>query len=339
MMDTPDNSLTAVMMRLLSGFRVTQLLALAANLGIADLLADGPQTAEELARATATQPDALYRALRALAGVGVFAELDGRRFTLTPLAELLQTTHSDSLRAQVLFQSAEQYRAWADLRHSVTTGAPAFDHVYGAPHFDYLTMHPASSEAFNQAMRVVSRQVAAAVVEAYDFTQADRVVDVGGGQGTLLAAMLRANPALHGALFDLPHVVAGAEPVLRAVGVADRCEIVGGDFFTMAPPEGDLITLHHILHDWDDERSVMILRACAQALRPQAKILVIEAVITPGANAMPTLFLDMNMMVMNGGRERTAAEFERLFTAAGLRLTRIIPLRAEASIIEGALNG
>ncbi len=339
MMDTPDNSLTAVMMRLLSGFRVTQLLALAANLGIADLLADGPQTAEELARATATQPDALYRALRALAGVGVFAELDGRRFTLTPLAELLQTTHSDSLRAQVLFQSAEQYRAWADLRHSVTTGAPAFDHVYGAPHFDYLTMHPASSEAFNQAMRVVSRQVAAAVVEAYDFTQADRVVDVGGGQGTLLAAMLRANPALHGALFDLPHVVAGAEPVLRAAGVADRCEIVGGDFFTMAPPEGDLITLHHILHDWDDERSVMILRACAQALRPQAKILVIEAVITPGANAMPTLFLDINMMVMNGGRERTAAEFERLFTAAGLRLTRIIPLRAEASIIEGALNG
>jgi hypothetical protein len=338
MMDTPDHSPTAVMLRLMSGFRVTQLLALAANLGIADLLADGPQTAEELARATATQPDALYRALRTLAGLGVFAELDGQRFTLTPLAELLQTTRPDSLRAQVIFFSEEQYRVWADLRYSVTTGAPAFDHVYGAPNFDYLNTHPASSELFNQAMGVISRQVAAAVVEAYDFTQADKVVDVGGGHGILLATILRANPALRGALFDLPHVAAGAEPLLRAAGVADRCELVGGDFFTMTPPEGDLITMHHILHDWDDERCVMILRACAQALRPQAKILVIEAVIMPGANAMPSLFLDMSMMVMNGGRERTAAEFERLFTAAGLRLTRIIPLRTEASIIEGALS-
>jgi SAM-dependent methyltransferase len=334
-MDTPEVPPQLALLRLLTGFHVTQLLSLAARLNIADALANGPQTADELARATGAQPDALYRALRALANVGVFEERAERTFALTPLGALLQTTRPDSLRAQAIFLGGDPYQAWAELPYVVATGAPAFDHLYGAPHFEYLAAHPASNDTFNQAMSVMSRRVAAAVVAAYDFTRADRVVDVGGGQGMLLATILQAHPSLRGALFDLPHVVASAAPVLRAANVADRCDVIGGDFFAMTPPDGDILTLHHILHDWDNEHSVRILQACAQALRPQGKVLVIEAIIEPGANAAQNLFLDMNMMVMNGGRERTAAEYERLFTAAGLRLTRIIPLRAEARIIEG----
>lgn len=335
MTDTPDNSPAAMMMRLLNGFRMTQLLALAAHLGIADLLADGPRAADDLASATATQPDALYRALRTLANFGVFAELDGRRFTLTPLGETLQTAHTQSVRAQAIFFGEDAYRAWSDLQYSVTTGKPAFDHVFGAPQFVYLAEHPAANERFNQAMSAIAHRDIVAMVAAYDFSAANNVVDVGGGQGALLAAMLQANPSLRGVLFDLPHVASGAEALLRAAGVADRSAIVSGDFFMTTPPNGGILTLSHILHDWDDERSVTILRNCAQALGPQGKILVIEDIIEPGANAAQTLLRDLQMMVMNGGRERTAAEFERLFMAAGLRLTRIIPTGTTTRIVEG----
>lgn len=333
-MDTPDVPPQVALLRLLNGFRATQLVALAARLGIADLLADGSRTAEDLAHATETQPDALYRALRALAGMGVFAELEGQRFALTPLSALLQSAHPESERAFALYISDEAYRTWADLPYSVTTGQPAFDHVYGASHWAYLAAHPDASEAFNQAMSVVAQREIVAMVAAYEFTGATRVVDVGGGQGKLLSAILQAHPALHGALFDLPHVAAGAEPTLHAAGVADRCDIVGGDFFTTVPPRGDLLTLSHILHDWDDARAAVIVRNCAQALEPQGKLLVIEDVIEPAANAQQTLLRDVQMLVMNGGRERTAAEFERLFTAAGLRLTRVIHTRTSTCIVE-----
>ena len=335
MMDTPDNSPIAAMMRLLSGFRVTQLIALAANLGIADLLADGPRAADDLASATATQPDALYRALRTLANLGVFAELDGRRFALTPLGETLKTTHAQTIRAQAIFFGEDVYRAWSDLQYTVTTGKPAFDHVFGASQFSYLAEHPAANVRFNQAMSAIAHREIIAMVVAYDFSAASSVVDVGGGQGALLAAMLQANPTLRGTLFDLPHVASGAAALLRAAGVADRSAIVSGDFFVTAPPNGDILTLSHILHDWDDERCVTILRNCAQALGPQGKILVIEDIIEPGANALQTLWRDMQMLVMNGGRERTAAEFERLFIAAGLRLTQIIPTETTTRIVEG----
>lgn len=318
---------------MLHGYRLTQALAVAARLGLADLLGDGPKTTDELAAATGANGDALYRMLRALASVGVFAETAERRFTLTPMAELLRRDHPLSARAQILYVSDEPYRAWGNLLPGVMTGVTPFEQTFGAQHFQHLEQHPASNAAFNQAMSASSRQAARAIVAAYDFSAAGKVVDIAGGQGVLIAAILRANPALHGVLFDQPHVVADALPLLEAAGVADRCELASGDFFAAVPP-GDTYTLRHILHDWDDDHSVAILRSCAQALAPGGRTLVVEAVIEPGNDPSPAKFLDMMMFVMNGGRERTADEYRRLFAAAGLTLTRIIPTGAE-SLIEG----
>ncbi len=333
-MDSSAAPPQVAMLRMLNGFHVTQMLSVAARLGIPDLLADEPKTADELARATSAQPDALYRMLRALAGMGVFEEHTGRRFALTPLGATLQSSHPHTLRAHAIFLGGEAYRAWGDLPYSIATGQAAFDHVFGAAHFAYLGEHPDANEVFNQAMSVAARREIVAMVAAYDFSGAATLVDVGGGQGMLLTAILLANPGLRGALFDLPHVVAGATTALSAAGVADRCEIVGGDFFTTAPPAGDILALSHILHDWDDERCTLILRSCARALGPRSKLLVIEDIIEPSANAPQTLFKDMHMMVLNGGRERTAQEYERLLATAGLRLTRIIPTALATRIIE-----
>ncbi|HET9109652.1 MAG TPA: methyltransferase [Ktedonobacterales bacterium] len=323
------------MLRMLNGFHVTQMLAVAARLGVADLLGDGPQSAEALASAIGAHPDALYRLMRALANMGVFEALPERRFALTPLGATLRADHPDRMRAFAMFLGEEVYRAWGDLYYTITTDQPAFDHIFGAHHFDYLATHPASNELFNQAMSAAARREIVAMVAAYDFSEVERVVDVGGGHGLLLSAILQENPGLHGVLFDLPHVVANAGPMLGAAGVADRCEVVGGDFFTGTPPAGDILTLSHIIHDWDDAHCIQILRSCTRALRTGGKLLVVEDVIEPGANAPQTLFRDMQMMVLNGGRERTAAEFEGLFTAADLRMTRIIPTQATTHIIEG----
>ena len=318
---------------MIHGYRLTQALHVAASLGVADLLHDGPKTADELAAATGANGDALYRLLRALASVGVFAETNERRFTLTPLAALLRQDHPVSLRAMILYAATEPYRAWANLLPGVMTGDNPFEQVFGAQHFQYLAQHPVSNEAFNQAMSASSRQAALALVAAYDFSAAGKVVDIAGGQGALIAAILRANPALHGVLFDQPHVVENALPLLEAAGVADRCELASGDFFAAVPP-GDTYTLRHILHDWEDDHCIAILRSCAQALAPGGRVLAIESVIEPGNDPSPAKFLDLMMFVMNGGRERTAEEYQRLFAAAGLTLTRIIPAGAE-SLIEG----
>lgn len=320
---------------LLNGYRITQILYVAAKLGLADSLADGPKTVEELAAATGAYADALYRVLRALASIGVFEETAARRFALTPLAECLQTAHPESMRAQALFFGEDSYRSWAELMYSVMTGATAFEHVFGAAHFDYLAQHPEASAIFNRTMSESSRRSAAAITGAYDFSAAGTVVDVGGGQGMLIAAVLRANPALHGILFDQPHVVASAESILAEAGVADRCARIGGDFFASVPPGGGIYTLRHIIHDWDDERSITILRNCAQALAPGGKVVVVERVIEAGNEASWAKFLDLQMLVMNGGRERTAEEFHRLFTAAGLTPPRILPTATDASILEG----
>lgn len=320
---------------LVHGYRVTQMLSVMAKLGIADLLEGGPRTADELAAATGAHPDALYRVLRTLASVGVFEEIAPRRFALTPLAEPLRVAHPHSVHSMAVYQGDHVYQAWGDLLHSVMTGAPAFDHVFGAPHFAYMAQHPEMSAPFDQAMSENSRRVASAVVAAYGFGEAGTVVDVGGGQGVLLAAILGAHPGLRGILFDQPHVVAGAQPMLDAAGVADRCETVAGDFFAAVPSGCDFYVLRHILHDWDDERSIAILRSCAKAMPPHGKVLVIEAIVASGNEGPQTKLLDVQMLVMNGGRERTAAEYEQLFTAAGLRLTRIIPTASDANIIEG----
>lgn len=329
----PASAEVQQMQQMLNGFRVTQALYVAARLGLADILKDGPQPVAALAATTGANADTLYRVLRALASIGVFEEGPAGQFALTPLAAVLQHDHPSAVRAQALFRGDEPYRAWSELYDSVMSGENAFEQVFGASHFQYLAQHPAQNEIFNQTMSATSRQVATAIVGAYDFSAARTVVDIAGGQGVLITAILRANPDLHGVLFDQPHVVANARPILEAAGVADRCELVSGDFF-VSVPAGDLYTLQRILHDWDDEHAIAILRSCAEAMAPGGRALVIESLIEPGNDPSPVKFLDLMMFVMNAGRERTAEEYRRLFAAAGLRLTRIIPTGA-ASLIEG----
>lgn len=336
-MSQADDAPRQAMFDLIFGYRATQLVALAARLEIAERLADGPLAAEELAGATGTQPEALYRALRALASLGVFEELNGQRFALTPLGERLQAAHPESVRPPALFAGAEAYRAWTELPYSVATGETGFDHLYGMSHFAWLAEHPEENATFNQVMTSNSARDAAAVIAAYDFGERGTVVDVAGGQGLLLAAILRAHPGLRGVLFDQPHVVASAEPTSQAAGVAERCEIVSGDFFERVPPGGDFYTLRQVIHDWDDERAIAILRNCAQAMAPQGRVLLIELVMPEGPSAKRAAYLDMQMLMMTGGHERRGVEFERLFSAAGLRLTRIIPTQAGPSVIEGML--
>ena len=331
--DTPPPE-QADMQHLMMGYRVTQLLYVAVKLGVADLLADGPKSAEELAEVAGAHADALYRALRALASLGVFTEVAPRRFALTPLADLLRTDHPRSMRAMVIFQGEEAYRAWGELLYSVRTGAPAFDHIYTMSHFDYLAQHADASAVFNRTMGENTARSVSAIVGAYAFPATGVVVDVGGGHGTFLAAVLQAHPGLHGVLFDQPHVVEGAAPTLEVAGVAQRCERVGGNFFASLPT-GDLLTLRQVIHDWDDDRSIAILRNCAQALAPGGKVLVIEAIIPPGNEPSPVKFLDLQMLVMNGGRQRTEEEFRQLYAASDLRLTRVIPTRSQFSIVEG----
>jgi predicted O-methyltransferase YrrM len=330
--DTPPE---AALYQLVNGYRLTQILYVAAKLGIADLLSSGPRTAEELAVATGAHPDALYRVLRTSVSFGVFAEIAPHRFALSPLAELLQEDRPDSMRGLALFSGEEAYRAWSDMLHSVMTGAPAFEHVYGMSHFAYLAAHPEADATFNRDMSEISHQAGAAIATAYDFSAAGTLVDVGGGQGVVIASILRAHPGLHGILFDQPHVIASAGSALAEAGVADRCELVGGDFYASVPSGADLYILRWILHDWDDERAVAILRSCTGALAPSGKVLVIEYVLGSGNEPERALFIDLQMLVLENGRERTEAEYRALFSAAGLALTRIIPLSTGQSIIEG----
>ena len=238
------------------------------------------------------------------------------------------------MRALAIMYNEEQYRAWADLLFSVRTGKPAFEHTFGKDIFEYFRENPEPARTFGDAMTAWTNQLAGAVVASFDFSPFSTVVDVGGSHGTLLAAILRENLAMRGILFDLPHVIAGAAEHLIAEGVADRCTRVGGDFFEAVPAGGDLYVLAQILHDWDDERCVAILRRCRTALRDGGKLLIVELVLPSDDGPFFGKWLDLHMLVMAGGRERTAAEYQQLLQAAGFELTHLRPTAAGASIVE-----
>jgi hypothetical protein len=319
---------------MMTGYWVSQALYVAAKLGVADLLADGPRPVEALAAATQTDSSSLRRILRALASIGVFTEARPGTFALTPLAALLRTGTPDSMRALTIMYAEEQYRAWGDVLHSVQTGKTAFEKQFGTSYFAYLAQHPAADRVFNEAMTGYTTQLVGAVVDAYDFSPFKAVVDVGGGYGTLLAAILHRHPVTRGILFDQPHVVAAAGEQLAVAGVAERCTTVGGDFFVEVPASGDAYVLAQILHDWDDERSVAILRQCRRAIPVHGKLLVVELVLPPGEEPFFGKWLDLHMLVMLGARERTATEYDALFRAAGFALTRVVPTAAGPSIVE-----
>ena len=336
-MEPSDEEAEVTLDRMIEGYQDTQFVALAARLGIADLLDDGPLTSDQLADATGSDPDALYRVLRVLAVRGVFAELPERRFAITPLSDLLRTQHPASRREVAVFDAGPWYRAYGALAHTVATGENAFRHVHGVSLFEYLADHPDEGRMFDRRMTNFSSAEIPLIVEAYDFSGARTVVDVGGGEGRLLTAILGAHPALRGVIFDQPHVVAGAEQGLRDGGVADRCTIVGGDFFQSVPAGADLYLLKWIIHDWEDDDAVKILSNCARAMDPAGRVVLAEIVIGAANSGDDGPLLDVHMMVLPGGRERTEAEFAQLFAAAGLRLTRVIVTSGIMCLLEAEL--
>lgn len=324
------------MLEMISGFWISRAIYIAAKLGIADHLHDQPKSAEELAAVTGVHAPSLYRVLRALASVGVFAQDNDNRFRLTPLSETLRTDVRGSLRAFAIVELGEEhYPAWGELLRSVKTGGVAFDHVFGVPIWEYFARHPENAKTFDDAMTEMTLAVNNAVLSSYDFSSIVKIVDVGGGHGSLTAAILKSNPGMKGVLFDLPPVIEGARARIEAEGIADRCELVGGDFFESVPRGGDAYILKWIIHDWDDERAVAILRNCHRAMIENGKLLLVEAVVPPGSEPHLSKFMDLNMLVMTGGRERTEEEYRLLLKAAGFRLTRIIPTGSPMSVIEG----
>lgn len=325
----------AILMDMINGFRISQAIFVAASLGLADLLVGGPQQAEELAQLTNTHAPSLYRLLRALASVGIFAENTGGRFELTPLAELLRTDVTGSLRGWALLTGEPSgWPVWADLLYSVRTGEAAFRRLYGTSVWHYREEHPEANKIFNDAMTSLSTQDTDGIVAAYDFSGMHTIVDVAGGHGALLVAILRANPQMRGVLFDRAHVVAGAQAVLHAGGVADRCRTVSGDMFTEVPADADAYILKSIIHDWYDDRAVAILRHCRKAMPSHARLLIAERVIPAGNSPHPGKFMDLHMLVAVEGRERTAAEFDALLAASGFAMTRIIATGGPMNVIE-----
>jgi O-methyltransferase domain len=325
--------------RMVTGYYVSRAVHVAAKLGIADLLAEGPRGHDELTEATGTHADALRRVLRLLASAGVFGEEEDGRFALTPIGACLRSDAPGSMRATALLFGGITQQAWGDLRHSVETGEPAFRRVFGMDSFDYIAQHPDEAANFDAAMAGFTRRVAVAVAEAYDFSPFRRIVDVGGGNGALLAGILSANPTLAGVIFDLPHVAARAGEQTRELGLEGRCEIVGGDFFKEVPSGGDAYLLKHVIHGWNDDRAVDILKSCRRAMGAEARLLIIEGVYPPRIDqsdeSRGAAANDVNMLVCTGGRQRSEAEFRRIYDAAGFRLTRMVPTQAPVKVIEG----
>ncbi|MBV9210982.1 MAG: methyltransferase [Acidobacteria bacterium] len=332
--DTEQLSSAMMLRELLCGFWVSQSIYVVAKLGIADLLAGGAQTCASLAERARVDAGALYRVMRTLAGYGLFEEREPQCFALTSLGRLLQTDAPMSLRSLAIWNGEMSYKAWGEASHAVETGQPTTERVLGMRLFEYLWQKPEVGQIFNDAMSGLATQVAQAVASAYDFSGTGCVVDVGGGQGTLLASILRAYPETRGILFDGEAVVEGANRRLEAMGLAERCEVVGGDFFERVPEGGDIYLLSSVLHDWDDERGLQILRNCRRAMRRNSKLLVIECVIPHSSEPCFSKLLDLQMLVVTGGRERTEEQFQTLLSAAGFELTNIIPAATPERIIE-----
>jgi hypothetical protein len=311
---------------MIAGHTRTQLVYLAARLRLADRLASGPRPSAELAREVGVDAPALHRLLRALAEIELVVEVEEGVFQLTPVGEHLREDAPNSLHAAAICAGETFSRAWGDLLESVRTGETAFERVFGVPIFDYLSQRPELGETFGRYLSASSAAVEAVVVETYGFSPFRCIVDVGGGRGTLLTAILRANPSATGVLFDLPPVIARAEPWIEEQGLAGRCRPVAGSFFEAVPEGGDLYLLKWILHDWDDERAIRILQGCRRAMDSNARLLVLESVMPERMTPDHTgALVDIQMLVLTGGRERTEAEWRALLDRGGFRLARVMP--------------
>jgi hypothetical protein len=323
------------MLQLLNGAHVAGAVSCLAQLGIPDLVEAGPRSAEELASQTGTNPQALYRLMRATACVGVLAERPEGTFSETPMSAVLRSNAKPSLRALAIMGGREWHgRGWSRLEYCVRTGKQALDQVYGAHVFEYFKQNPEEAQIFNDTMTALSMIDGPAVAEAYSFEGIQSIVDVAGGHGLLLATILARNPHLRGTLYEVPHVLDGCRngPLTP---VMERCTLASGDMFSSVPAGADAYIMKHIIHDWPDELCVKILTACRKGVNAGGKLLVIDNVIQPGNHFSPGKFLDLQMLIFPGGCERTEKQFRDLFVAAGWRLSRIIPTAAADSIVEG----
>ena len=325
--------------QLVNGYQITQAIYVAVTLDLPDLLGEGPRTAADLSVATRTDPRSLYRLLRALAALGILAEErhpDRSSFTLTEMGRLLRSDVPGSLGGWAGFVARPyHWEAWGDLLHTVRTGEEAFAARHGGESvWSWRQRHPEESRIFDRAMSAISAAVADRLAEAYDFSRFGSLVDLGGGDGTLLATVLPRHPRLRAVLFDLPHVVAGAHHVLAVAGVANRCEITAGSFFDHVPSGADAYILKSILHDWDDTASTQLLHRIREASQPGVTLLIVERTLADVDPSPVAAMSDLNMMVNTGGAERTTTEWKILLQAGGFELTQSIDIGLGWSVLE-----
>lgn len=325
------------MVEMINAYQVSQAIYVAAQLGIADLLRDGAKSGAELAQLTGMHEQSLYRLLRALASFGVFVEDKYGHFDLTPLAATLQTDAPDSVRAWAIMSGEKwHWDVWGNLIESVKTGKTAVEHTLGKPNiFEYFVQNAPAGNNFDAAMTNLASINNSAIATGYDFSGIHTLVDIGGGYGSHLTTILKANPEIKGILFDQPSVIAGAQEFVQENGIAERCELVAGDFFQSVPSGGDAYLLKTVIHDWDEPNAIKILQNCRRAMREDSKLLLVEAVIPPGNTPYFGKLLDLEMLTTSGGRERTEAEYRTLFEAAGFKLTKVYPTASPWKVIEG----
>jgi hypothetical protein len=342
MADPNDDPRLPMLQQLVFGFFPSAVLSVAVRLRIPDLIADGPKSSDELAQTTATDPSSLYRLLRALAYLGIVHETEPGHFGLTDMGQLLRADAPGSMAATTqLFCGEHVWRAWGDLMAGVRTGRPSHERGIVAEPFVEFGEDPEGSRNFNRAMSEGTRREAPGIIGAYDFSQFSTLVDVGGGDGTLLAEIVAATPGMQGVLFDTAAGSAQAPERLRAAGVEDRCDVVVGDFFESVPDGADAYIMKSVIHDWDDDRCVTILSNCRQAMKADGKVLVVEpalpAEVKPSFALLGVIMSDLNMLVNTGGKERTEQEFASLLETSGLTMTGVsrVPKPSTLSVIEG----
>jgi hypothetical protein len=323
----------AQIMKFIVGKWISKPIYVAAELCIADILAEGPKSIEELARSTQSHAPSLYRMMRALASVGIFFETEDKRFELTPMAECLKTGAMKSIA--LLFNSAWSDKAWGYFMDSVKTGDTAFEKAYGMTISDWLEKNPRAAEVFNEANAVKATNSHRAIVDVYDFSGINTLTDVGGGIGVLMSEILIANPQMKGVVADIPSVIQEARKTIQSRGLENRCEAVECDFFKEIPAGSDGFLMSHILHDWSTEQCRIILRNCHKAMKPKSKLLVVEMLVPPGNQPSIAKLLDLEMLVMTGGRERTETEFKSLLESSGFKLSRTISTKESIYVIEG----
>ena len=332
--DKEGNPSPPALFQMAVSYWVSQAVYVAAKLGIADLLSEGPKSSGELAATTGADPPSLFRLMRALASLGIFSHTGSDYFALSGLGESLQSNAPGSLRAMVITLGEIHYQACGSLLHSVQTGSSGFTHVFGTNLFEYLEQEADAADAFNQGMTNLSSMLSYAVLCAYDFSEISHIMDIGGGQGTFLRNVLKFHPQVKGTVFDVPSTVEKARRLPCTGADGDRLLFASGNFFDSVPAGADAHILCRVVHDWDDARAITILKNCHKAITGGGRLLLVEMVVPDGnANCFSKL-LDLNMLVMNGGRERTKPEFRSLLDAAGYKLTKIVRTLAPQSVIE-----